>query len=151
MRYDDTFVLLAPGRAPEIFAGATHAYQATSKEAPNGNVGSIRPGTYFLKFRREDPLEFFLLLPDRKTGDIPAYRDTDRDSFISAQEMEQSLNATKGPQVAPGVGMVANAVLFHPGYDDPQHPRSSIACQTASRERVLGLRQAGRELDYVLR
>src|SRR5690349_13178212 len=52
--YDDTFVLLAPGDAPVVFSGATHAYQKFSKLAPDndgdglGDVGSIRCGSFVL-------------------------------------------------------------------------------------------------------
>ena len=151
MRYDDTFVLLVPGQPPEVFPGATHAYEVSSSKAPGGSVGSIRPGTYFLTIATENPIQFHLLMADRKTGDIPAYRDTNHDGFVSADEMERSLSATQGKQVASGVGMFANQVLFHPGYDDPKHPRSSIACQTASPNHLARLRQVGTQIDYVLK
>ena len=49
-----------------------------------------------------------------------------------------------------GYHVQAFSKIFHPGYDDREHPRSSIACQTASRSRLPLLRQAGSELDYVL-
>jgi len=148
MRYDDSFVLLVPGEAPEVFRGATHAYQTFAAHSPDGGVGSIRPGTYFLKVATEKPIQFHLLDTHGK-GDIPAWRDTDHNGFISAEEMEAALSAKHGQQINSN-GMFANQVLFHPGYDDPEHPRSSIACQTASRSRVQRLRQAGTELDYVL-
>jgi hypothetical protein len=148
MRYDDSFVLLVAGQRPEVFCGATHAYQTFAAHSPDGGVGSIRPGTYLLRVATEKPIQFHLLTPDGK-GDIPAWRDTDHNGFISAGEMEAALNAKHGQQVNSN-GMFTNQVLFHPGYDDREHPRSSIACQTASRSRLQLLRQAGSELDYVL-
>jgi hypothetical protein len=164
-KYDDTFVLLCEGDEPVIFPGATHAYQIESGLSPDADgdgrkdVGSIRPGRYLLADKGIQPHPIFVLtLPDGKTGNIPAYRDTDHDGVISEREEELSRQARpggKGAQVNSD-GYFATAVLLHTGFDAPpsaQH-RSSIACQTCSLEWLKLLRTkaapSGGKIDYVL-
>ena len=160
MRYDDTFVLLQGDAEPFVFRGATHAYQLLSSDAPNADlkgqddVGSIRPGIYVLHRRDTKPIPIFHVKLSNGSGDLPAYRDTNHDGVISPEEAEQSVSATKGEQVTPGVGMFANAVLFHPGYETIEpgknRPFSSIACQTAALADVERLSAAGSEIHFVL-
>lgn len=163
-RYDDAFVLLVNGKAPYVFAGATHAYQNYSTESADqnrdrvGDVGSIRPGVFSLKLVVDAPPEFSIALRTMGSAphdafELPAFRDTDHDGVISEAEAEASTNATTGEQVKPGVGAFANSVLFHPGYTvrKPSGKAfSSIACQTAPIEAMNMLKAAGRDLTYLL-
>jgi hypothetical protein len=159
-RYDDTFVFVRDGK-PELFRGATHAYQLTSSESPDtfkdgvGDVGSVRPGLYLASLRSAGPVPIFaVLMPDGKSDRLPAHRDKDHDGVISAAEAELSERATSGAQVTPGVGTWANAVLIHPGYDTikPGTGRnfSSIACLTASLSDVHRLASNARHMDVLL-
>jgi len=165
-RYDDTFVLLAQGAAPVVFAGATHAYQIDSKEAPDVNrdtrpdVGAIRAGRYLLRDMRTGGYPIFeLTLPDG-TKQIPAYRDTDHDGVISEDEMRRAEAARPDParpgEEIGGDGYYAVSVLMHTGFDAPPDSahRSSIACQTCSLKWLTLLsataHPAGGLVDYVL-
>jgi hypothetical protein len=164
--YDDTFVLLTQGAPPVVFAGATHAYQIDSKEAPDVNrdnrpdVGAIRPGRYLLRDLRTGGYPIFeLTLPDGNKR-IPAYRDTDHDGVISEDEMRRAEAARPDP-VRPGEeigndGYYAVSVLMHTGFDAPPDSahRSSIACQTCSLKWLTLLSATARPadglIDYVL-
>ena len=157
-RYDDTFVLLAPGAKPAVFRGATHAYQIWSARAPDmngdriGDVGSMRPGRYTLTLGSGEPPEFTIRTA---TGSplIPVFRDVNHDGVLDRVEEELARTTTRGLRVV-GLGAVATEVLFHPGYEtiDPgsRRPFSSIACQTAPLAELRRLRAAGSSLDYVL-
>jgi len=153
-RYDDTFVVVGRDGHPQIFRGATHAYQLTSSESPGGNVGSIRPGLYRATLLQSDPVPIFHVKTWAGSGDLPCWRDTDHDGVITEAEAERSEQATKGPQVQPGVGMVANSVLIHPGWDT-QKPGtgrafSSIACLTAPLADVRLLATMSHTFDLLL-
>lgn len=164
--YDDTLVLVELTGKVTLFACSTHAFQLKSSESPDvggaggapddgiGDVASIRPGRYLLALQSNDPPEFALTLPNGD-GDIPAFRDTDHDGIISVEEAERAETATTGPQVEPGVGMTANFVLLHPGFDvdKPGAGRKfgSIACQTAPLDVVTFLAKTSSHYDYVLR
>ena len=153
-RYDDTFVYVGKDGQPQLFRGATHAYQLTSSESPGGNVGSIRPGLYRIRLLQSAPVPIFGVTLPNGSGDLPCWRDTDHDGVITEAEAERSEEATTGPQVKAGLGMVANNVLVHPGWDcqKPGTGRafSSIACLTAPLEDVRRLAQVATRFDLIL-
>lgn len=114
--YDDTYVMILhadDGKGVWTFAGATHAYQATSGASPNvdgrngGDVGSVRPThdgqSYTLEPRglyhgrqslglRSDPTEWGATgTPDWwNLGTVPVDRDTNHDRIISDAEATAS-------------------------------------------------------------
>ncbi len=134
---DDTFVVITPGQASSTraFAGATHPYQKTSTESPDmngdglGAVAMIRPGTYALTPVVYKGFKAMRLLPPGGVDRVPAYRDLDHDGLFSPDEIQRSIDATTGPQVAAGIGMYATEVFFHPG---SAWGFSSIGCLTAA-------------------
>lgn len=164
--YDDTFVLLRQGAPPVVFAGATHAYQIDSKEAPDVNrdgrpdVGSIRCGRYLLRDMRTGSYPIFELTLPNGNKQVPAYRDTDHDGVISEDEMRRAEAARPDP-ARPGQeigsdGYFAVSVLLHTGFDAPPDSahRSSIACQTCSLKWLALLSATAKAsdglVDYVL-
>jgi hypothetical protein len=158
-RYDDTFVLLTIADAPFVFRGATHAYQLTSRESPDldhdllGDVGSIMPGRYLLR-RKPSELPIFELLTSTGDQRIPCARDLNHNGALERIEQELARTIKQGLQVAPGIGMFALNVLFHPGYETQMPGQtktfSSIGCQTAPLEALRRLAAAGDEIPYVL-
>lgn len=158
-RYDDTFVLLTEAAEPFVFRGATHAYQLTSRESPDldhdllGDVGSIMPGRYRLQRKASEVPIFALFTPD---GDarIPCARDLNHNGALERIEQELARTIKQGMQVAPGIGMFALNVLFHPGYETrmPGDTRafSSIGCQTAPLQAMKRLAATAEEIAYVL-
>jgi hypothetical protein len=153
-RYDDTFVSVGLDGHPQVFRGATHAYQLTSRESPKGAVGSIRPGLYRITLVQKAPVPIFHVTLPSGSGDLPCWRDIDHDGVISEAEAEQSKEATTGPQVKPGTGMYANQVLVHPGYTTAKpgtgRAFSSIACLTTTLEDLERLAQASHTYDLIL-
>ena len=158
-RYDDAFVLLTEVAAPYVFRGATHAYQLTSRDCPDldhdqlGDVGSILPGRYVLR-RRSTELPIFQLLTPEGDERIPAARDLNHNGALERIEQELARTIKAGLQVAPGIGMFALDVLFHPGCETrvPGEARSfsSIGCQTAPAEAMKRLANTAGEITYVL-
>jgi len=155
--YDDTFVLLVPGEEPILFEGATHAYQKVSKLSPDndgdgqGDVGSIRCGTFVLTCAVLKPHPIFIITLPSGSQKLPAHRDFDHDGVISEAEAKKSEETTKGPQAGPE-GLHATAVLFHTGWDAPpgaEHS-SSIACQTTNVKWLELMARKGRVIDYRL-
>jgi hypothetical protein len=157
--YDDTFVLFSPGSAPRILSGATHPYQKTSGASADldgdgkGDVALIRPGAYALALQGGNP-PIFVVHTEAGRDRIPAFRDLDHDGVIGDRDRADSLNATQGDQVEPGIGAYATEVLLHPGYDVTQakdgKPFSSIGCQTAPLAALGTILQAGKTLRYVV-
>jgi hypothetical protein len=157
--YDDAFILLTDGAAPFAFRGATHPYQVDSKASADldrdgrKDVGMVRPGCYVLEIVGSDP-PIFKVLTQQGRAEIPVYRDTDHNARIDEFEKKASETATRGEQVAPGVGAFGTEILLHPGYDARQSPKgvpfSSIGCQTAPVEALQKVLGAGRTIDYVL-
>jgi hypothetical protein len=145
---DDAFVLLTPGQAPSTreFAGATHPYQTTSTESPNGAVAMIRPGVYALTPVVYKGYKAMRLLPLDGVDRVPAYRDLNHDGLYSPDEIRASVEATSGLQVAAGIGMYANEVFLHPG---AAWGFSSIGCLTAAAADVAYVNGLGR-VDLVL-
>ena len=92
------------------------------------------PGRYRLERKASEVPLFALLTPD---GDarIPCARDLNHNGALERIEQELARTIKQGLQVAPGIGMFALNVLFHPGYETrmPGETRtfSSIGCQTA--------------------
>ena len=158
-RYDDAFVLLTEAAAPFVFRGATHAYQLTSRESPDldhdllGDVGSIMPGRYLLR-KKSSEVPIFQVLGADGDERIPCARDLNHNGALERIEQELARTIKQGLQVAPGLGMFALNVLFHPGYETriPGETRtfSSIGCQTAPAEVLKRLAAAGDEILYVL-
>jgi hypothetical protein len=153
-RYDDTFVAVGRDGHPQVFRGATHAYQLSSSESPKGQVGSIRPGLYRITLVQNAPVPIFSVKLPSGSGDLPCWRDIDHDGVISAEEAELSEEATKGPQVKAGEGMYANQVLVHPGWDTAKpgtgRAFSSIACLTAPLVELQRLARGGHTYDLIL-
>jgi hypothetical protein len=157
--YDDAFILLSDGDAPFVFRGATHPYQVDSRASADldrdgrKDVGMVRPGCYVLEIMGNDP-PIFKILTTEGRAEIPVYRDTNHDARIDEAEKRASVAATRGEQVAPGVGAFGTQILLHPGYDATQSPKgapfSSIGCQTAPRDALERVLRAGRTIDYVL-
>jgi hypothetical protein len=157
--YDDAFILLSDGAAPFAFRGATHPYQVDSKASADldrdgrKDVGMVRPGCYVLEIVGNDP-PIFKLLTREGRAEIPVYRDTNHNARIDELEKKASETATRGEQVAPGVGAFGTEILLHPGYDARQSPKgnpfSSIGCQTAPIDALRQVLGAGRTIDYVL-
>jgi hypothetical protein len=157
--YDDAFILLRDGTAPFAFRGATHPYQIDSKASADldrdgrKDVGMVRPGCYVLEMVGNDP-PIFKMFTREGTAQIPVYRDMNHDARIDEAEKKASESATRGEQVAAGVGAFATEILLHPGYDtllpQKQSPFSSIGCQTAPVEALREVLAAGRTIDYVL-
>lgn len=140
--YDDTAILLPPGKLPVVFKFSSHAYQLFSKLSPDvnhdgvGDVGTINPGRYVLTLKGADKIGcpiFELTLPNGNKN-IPCARDV----------------AHTG--IAQLGSYTADSVLFHTGFDAPlgaEH-RSSIACQTCSLPDLKAMRDAGHVIDYEL-
>ena len=132
--YDDSFIVLNQGEngtpSVQLFRGATHANQRTSSYSSGpdnqGNtiqgVAMIAPGNFVAvphsnDYRGRGPSYHVRTLGG--SGDLPAYRDRNRDGAISSQERSQ----------AEAGGYTADQILFHGGRDDAP---SSIGCQTLS-------------------
>ena len=130
--YDDSFIVLNQGEngtpSVQLFRGATHANQRTSSYSSGpdnqGNtiqgVAMIAPGNFVAvphsnDYRGRGPSYHVRTLGG--SGDLPAYRDRNRDGAISSQERSQ----------AEAGGYTADQILFHGGRDDAP---SSIGCQT---------------------
>lgn len=158
-RYDDTFVLLTESAAPFVFRGATHAYQLTSRESPDldhdllGDVGSILPGRYWLR-KKSSEIPIFHLVTAEGDERIPCARDLNHNGALERIEQELARTIKQGMQVAPGIGMFALSVLFHPGYETKipgeQRTFSSIGCQTAPVDALKRLAATADEIVYVL-
>jgi hypothetical protein len=152
-RLDDCGVLIDTklgGPNPYVFRLSSHAYQLSSGASPDldrdgvGDVGSIRPGHYIL--HQLAATTYHVKMPDGSDR-IPCWRDTSHDGLISEVEAERAESATTGPQVTPGVGMWANAVLVHESYTSG---RSSISCITTETREFGRLRAAGKTIDMLL-
>ncbi len=152
-RLDDCGVLIDPklgGPNPYVFRLSSHAYQLASGASPDvnrdgaGDVGSIRPGRYVL--HQLAATTYHVKTPDGSDR-IPCWRDTSHDGVISEAEAERSETATSGPQVTPGVGMWANAVLLHESWSSG---RSSISCITTEAREFERIRAAGKTIDMLL-
>ena len=132
--YDDSFVVLNqnPDGSPSVqmFQGATHANQYSSgySSGPDaqGNtisgVAMMAPGNYSAvphsnDYRGRGPSYHVRTLGG--SGDLPAYRDRNRDGEISGQERSQ----------AEAGGYTADQILFHGG---GANAPISIGCQTLS-------------------
>jgi hypothetical protein len=139
--HDDGFVLLQRDAAPIVFDGSTHAFQRTSKLSPPQGVGSVRPGHYVAHLKSgTDPEVVFHLKTPEGSGDLPAFRDWDRDGLVTVEEMRRSEAARSGQQVS-AEGTFANAILIHGDLAEPARPdgtpakhRSSIGCWTMPRK-----------------
>jgi LysM repeat protein len=118
--YDDRFVALYKdkdgNKRAEVFEGATHPGQLTSKgaftdvnEDGKADMAWIKPGTY--GFHKGSNKHYGDVL--RPDGKIEAFRDTNNDGKITGKELSEEFTAS--------------AILFHPGFDD--RPKSA-GCQT---------------------
>lgn len=136
--YDDTFVILKPGRKKVWkLLGSTHAGQSRSSLSPGG-VAQIQPGIY-----QADPSGEFAEMPSwlvtTRSGEerIPCWRDYDADGSIGMWEKELPSKATE--------------ILFHNGrYADYG---SSIGCQVLPpqlMQRFIGAIGESTSFDYLL-
>lgn len=133
---DDTFVVLGRDKKgqPTVteLSGATHA--ATARGKISGGVAQLRPGNYDVS-RRHD-YKGHEAWGVNGGGDVPVYRDGNRDGRIS--EAEKASAAKKGT--------TGDAILFH--WDR----KSSIGCQTLPVDQLKKLRAAvnGGNFHYTL-
>lgn len=112
--YDDTFVVLNPGRENAIeLLGSTHAGQLVSSLSPAG-VAQIKPGRYVAHpggvFAEMD---CWLVTTRGGSQEIPCLRDRNGNGFIDPAEVRSPSIATE--------------ILFHNGRYDAYG--SSIGCQ----------------------
>jgi hypothetical protein len=118
-----------------------------------GDVGSIMPGRYLMR-RKSSEVPIFALFTSAGDERIPCARDLNHNGALERIEQELARTIKQGLQVAPGIGMFALNVLFHPGYETrvPGQTKtfSSIGCQTAPLEALQRLAAAGAEIPYVL-
>lgn len=133
---DDTFVVLGRDKKgqPTVseLSGATHA--ATPRGSVAGGVAQLRPGNYDVT-RRHD-YKGHEAWAVNGGGDVPAYRDGNRDGKISDAE---KANAVKK-------GTTADGILFH--FDR----QASIGCQTLPVDQLKKLKAAvnGGNFNYTL-
>lgn len=133
---DDTFVVLGRDKKgqPTVteLSGATHA--ATARGSVAGGVAQLRPGNYDVT-RRHD-YKGHEAWAVNGGGNVPAYRDGNRDGKISDSE---KANAVKK-------GTTADGILFH--FDR----QASIGCQTLPVDQLKKLKAAvnGGNFNYTL-
>ncbi|MBX3172601.1 MAG: peptidoglycan-binding protein [Candidatus Eremiobacteraeota bacterium] len=133
---DDTFVVLGRDKKgqPTVteLSGATHA--ATARGSVAGGVAQLRPGNYDVT-RRHD-YKGHEAWAVNGGGNVPAYRDGNRDGKISDAE---KANAVKR-------GTTADGILFH--WDR----NASIGCQTLPIDQLKKLKAAvnGGNFHYTL-
>ncbi len=133
---DDTFVVLGRDKKgqPTVteLSGATHA--ATAKGSVAGGVAQLRPGNYDVS-RRHD-YKGHEAWAVNGGGNVPVYRDSNRDGRISDAE---KANAVKK-------GTTGDAILFH--WDR----NASIGCQTLPVSQLNKLKAAvnGGNFNYTL-
>ncbi|CAN0311060.1 unnamed protein product, partial [Phaeothamnion confervicola] len=119
--YNDTFVLLSKDGAgqPSVteLTGSTHAGQKSSTVSPDG-VAQLRPGSFQATPHGEhDGMPSWHITTQSGDDHVPAWRDVNKDGYISGQEKAQAEKA----------GTTATAILFHNG-KFADHG-SSIGCQ----------------------
>jgi hypothetical protein len=132
--YNDTFLVLSRyingSQSVEAFLGSAHAGQASTSRSPGcyAGIAQLRPGLYFA--RSNDMYHglwswHIVNYEGDYNGFVPAWRDRDKDGFISAAEK----------RVAERNGVTASEILIHNGLD--ADVGNSIGCITMPPE-VMG-------------
>jgi hypothetical protein len=124
--YNDTVLVLrryAEGATTHALLGSAHAGQASTSRSPGcyAGIAQLRPGLYHARSHDRYLGYWSWHIVNHETdyrGNVPAWRDRDKDGYISPAEKE----------AAERRGVTANQILIHNGVDS--EVGSSIGCVT---------------------
>ena len=122
--YNDTFLVLRRGSGSvRPFLGSLHAGQASTTRSPGvyAGIAQVRPGLYFCRFNDiyHGLWSWHIVQHESDfSGRIPAWRDKDKDGFLSSHEK----------RAAESNGTYATEILIHNGLDPDVG--NSIGCFT---------------------